>query len=136
MFYFILLIVVLLIVALFALFSVVYAVIGESLIIHATQNAKNMQSLAQNLCSCLWQIMADLLFYGYNTPFKFKICFIMISFRGCRKINIYFFFTLDEKWQFRRIFRFPGETRSIERIREIPEYSGKHEFPVISWKNR
>ena len=27
----------------------------------------------------------------------------------------------------------PGVTRSIERIREIPEYSGKYSFPVISW---
>ena len=29
-----------------------------------------------------------------------------------------------------------GEPRSTERIREIPEYSGKYRFPVISWKNR
>ena len=29
-----------------------------------------------------------------------------------------------------------GVTRSIERIREIPEYSGTYVFPVISWKNR
>ena len=27
-----------------------------------------------------------------------------------------------------------GVTRSIERIREIPEYSGTYVFPVISWE--
>ena len=46
------------------------------------------------------------------------------------------FYLLVVRQSYLLISFFSGVTRSIERIREIPEYSGNTSFPVISWKNR